>query len=492
MPRKAERCLAKGEKALPVHEVAADVAGRTAAIEASRFPANRCAGLAGSAHDRQHSAIDDRSPIITGLGAVSPLGPSAPAFIAGLRAGRSGVRLIEFDTARIKSRVVASCPEFDASAVISSADQKRLPRCVPMGLMAAQEAITHARLDIPRGDSEADLDAARRVGLILGTGAGGIDFTLDQAMAAYTGGADGRGRNPSLWTITNATHGNLAGELSIRIGARGPSMCISDGCASASDAIGTALGLIRSNRAGSPECVVVVGADAHLRWETVLGMELLGVISTRDPGATGEDPATMARPFDATRDGFVLGEGAWAIVLESPKHAERRGARALGRLRGYGATCDAYHRVRPAPDAAEGVRAIRLAIEDAQLKPEEIEVVHYHGTATPVNDELETRMVRMAFGGHADRLVGHSVKGAIGHPQGACGAASVVATFGAMIGLDGGDPFSVPTINLREPDPVCDLDYTPNEAKPLEARYALINCLAFGAKNSALVVEACR
>jgi len=477
---------------LPVGVGAADVAGTRSPARTSRFPANRCTGLAGSAHDRQHSAIDDRSAIITGLGAVSPLGLNAPAFIAGLRAGRSGVRPIEFDTARIKSRVVASCPEFDASAVLSSADQKRLPRCVPMGLMAAQEAITHAGLDIPTGDSEAELEAARRVGLILGTGAGGIDFTLDQAMAAYTGGADGRGRNPSLWTITNATHGNLAGELSIRIGARGPSMCISDGCASASDAIGTALGLIRSDRAGSPECVVVVGADAHLRWETVLGMELLGVISTRDPGATGEDPATMARPFDATRDGFVLGEGAWAIVLESPEHAECRGARALGRLRGYGATCDAYHRVRPAPDAAEGVRAIRLAIEDAGLAPEEIEVVHYHGTATPVNDELETRMVRMAFGEHADRLVGHSVKGAIGHPQGACGAASVVATLGAMIGLDGGEPFSVPTINLRQPDPACDLDYTPNEAKPLEARYALINCLAFGAKNSALVLEGCR
>ena len=477
---------------LPVGVGAADVAGTRSPARTSRFPANRCAGLAGSAHDRQHSAIDDRSAIITGLGAVSPLGLSAPAFIAGLRAGRSGVRPIEFDTARIKSRVVASCPEFDASAVLSSADQKRLPRCVPMGLMAAQEAITHARLDIPTGDSEAELEAARRVGLILGTGAGGIDFTLDQAMAAYTGGADGRGRNPSLWTITNATHGNLAGELSIRIGARGPSMCISDGCASASDAIGTALGLIRSDRAGSPECVVVVGADAHLRWETVLGMELLGVISTRDPGATGEDPATMARPFDATRDGFVLGEGAWGDCagIAGARGASRgEGARATARLRGD------LRRVPPgppAPDAAEGVRAIRLAIEDAGLAPEEIEVVHYHGTATPVNDELETRMVRMAFGEHADRLVGHSVKGAIGHPQGACGAASVVATLGAMIGLDGGEPFSVPTINLREPDPACDLDYTPNEAKPLEARYALINCLAFGAKNSALVLEGCR
>src|SRR5690606_15614483 len=139
------------------------------------------------------------------------------------------------------------------------------------------------------------------------------------------------------------------------------------------------------------------------------------------------------------------------------------------------------------PDASEGVRAIRDAIADAGLEPADIEMVHYHGTATPVNDELETRMVCLAFGGHADRLIGHSIKGAIGHPQGACGGASLVATLGAMIGLDGGEPFSPPTINLREPDPACDLDYTANEARATDARVALINCLAFGAKNSALV-----
>jgi len=457
-----------------------------------RFPANRDLRLAAGRVTRQHSAIDDRSAIITGLGAVSPLGVGAGRFVAGLRAGRSGVRRIGFDTSRIKSRVVADCSDFDPASVMSAADQKRLPRCVPMALAAAQEAVAHAGLDIPSGDTESELADARRIGLILGTGAGGIDFTLDQAHTAYTGGEDRRGRNPSLWTITNATHGNLAGELSIRIGARGPSLCISDGCASASDAFGMAMELIRSDRAGSPECVVVVGADAHLRWETVLGMELLGVISSRDPESSGEDPATMARPFDATRDGFVLGEGAWAAVLESPRHAAARGAKHLGRLLGYGSTCDASHRVRPAPDAAEGVRAIREAIADAGLEPEDIELIHYHGTATPVNDELETRMVRKAFGEHADRLVGHSVKGAIGHPQGACGAASVVATLGAMIGLDGGEPFAPPTINLHQPDPACDLDYTPNEPRGTEARLALINCLAFGAKNSALVLERCR
>lgn len=434
--------------------------------------------------------INQRPAIITGLGAISPLGVGVGAYIAGLRRGDSGVRRLEMETSRIRSTVAATCSAFDVYSVLSAADQKRLPRCVPMALAAVQEAIAHAGLDIPTAHDQPSLDRSRQIGLVLGTGAGGIDFTLDQAGMAYTGGDDRRGRNPSLWTITNATHGNLAGELSIRIGARGPSLCISDGCASASDAFGLALELIRSERPGSPECMIVVGADAHIRWETLLGMELLGVISTRDPDETGEDPSTMARPFDATRDGFVLGEGAWAAVLESPEHAARRGAKPLGQLLGYGSTCDAFHRVRPAPDAAEGVRAIRQAIEDAGLVPSDVDLVHYHGTATPVNDELETRMVREAFGDHADRLVGHSIKGAIGHPQGACGAASLVATLGAMLGLDGAGPFSPPTINLQNPDPACDLDYTPNEAAETGARVALINCLAFGAKNAALIVEA--
>jgi 3-oxoacyl-[acyl-carrier-protein] synthase II len=250
-----------------------------------------------------------------------------------------------------------------------------------------------------------------------------------------------------------------------------------------------AMDQLRSDRPGTPDSWIVVGADAHVRWETLWGMELLRVISTRDWSKDPEHAPRASRPFDKARDGFVLGEGAWAVVLERPAAARRRECRPLASALGYGATCDAYHRVRPDPEMAESVRAMHLAIQDAQLTPTDIEVIHYHGTSTQLNDAVETQAVKAAFGDHARNIQGHSVKGAIGHPQGASGLAALVATLAGLTGADGGPPFVMPTINLEHPDPACDLDYTPNTSRPTTARTALINCLAFGAKNSALVVS---
>ena len=434
-------------------------------------------------------------PVITGLGAVSPLGVGVGAFVRGLRAGASGVRrldLSEADRGRCVSTVAATCPGFDPRSAMDGPDLRRLPRLVPMALAACREALAQAGLGVEPGDDPTDdaRERSRRVALVLGTGAGGIDFTLDQAMAAY--GPERAGRSISLWTITNATHGNLAGELSIRLGLRGASLCVSTGCASSSDAIGHAMDMLRADRPGAPDAVLVVGADAHARWETLRGMELLGCVSTRDFSDRASDPAGASRPFDAGRDGFVLGEGAWAVLLERPDAARARGAPALGEALGYGATCDAHHRVRPEPDMREGARAIALALEDAGAAPGAIDAVQYHGTATMLNDPLETRAVRAALGDHASRVPGSSIKSMIGHPQGACGAASVVATLGALNGADAdpAGPFLPPTVNLTDPDPECDLDYTPGAARPTGARTALVNCLAFGAKNSALVIRA--
>jgi 3-oxoacyl-[acyl-carrier-protein] synthase II len=420
--------------------------------------------------------------VLTGMGAVTPVGCGVPAFARALREGRPGVRLLEFREERIKSTVGAECRDFVPSGVMGEADAARVPRLVPMALAAAQEAAAQARLPVGGG---LEREAARNVGLILGTGAGGIDFTLNQADAGYH-----KGRRPSLWTITNATHGNLAGELSIALGLRGPSLCVSTGCASSSDAVGLALEQLRGDRPGTPDTWIVVGADAHVRFETLYGMELLRVISTRNWREDPEHAHTASRPFDRTRDGFVLGEGAWVVVLERERAARRREVAPLGRVMGYGATCDAYHRVRPDPDMAESVRAMLLAVEDAGLKREEVEVIHYHGTSTQLNDAAETAAVKAAFGEHARRLAGHSVKGAIGHPQGASGLAAMVATVAGLVASDGGEPFLVPTINLKEADPACDLDYTPNASRATHAKTALINCLAFGAKNSALLVRA--
>jgi len=423
--------------------------------------------------------------VITGLGAVSPLGVGVPAYAAGLRAGRSGIRPLGFADDRIKSSASAQCPDFDPTSVLTPADLTRVPKLIPMALAAAREAAAQARLPIAEALGR---DASRAVGLVLGTGGGGIDFTLSQADAGH------HGRRPSLWTITNATHGNLAGELSIALGFRGPSLCVSTGCASSSDAFGMALEVLRGDRAGAPDTILVVGADAHVRWETLLGMELLRVISTRDFRADPAAAPTASRPFDKSRDGFILGEGAWAVVLDRLPAARRREARPIARAAGYAATCDAFHRVRPDPDMVESARAMTLAAQDAGLHLEEIQTVHYHGTSTQLNDALETVAVKLAFGDHAPRLAGHSVKGAIGHPQGACGMAALVATLAGLTSADTPAgvppaPFIPPTINLHTPDPACDLDYTPNTAAPTQATTALINCLAFGAKNTAIVVQ---
>lgn len=428
----------------------------------------------------------ERTGLVTGLGAVSPLGVGVPAFARALRAGASGLRPLDhairdaFDPP-LRTPAVAQCWDFDPASVLSTADLARLPRLVPMALAAAREAMSAARLT-PKDDEQ-----ARRIGLILGTGGGGIDFTLDQADAVH------HSRQPSLWTITNATHGNLAGELSIRLGLKGPSLCVSDGCASSSDALGVALEQLRSNRPGSPDAWVVVGADAHVRWETLRGMELLKVIATHEN--TPERAHAACKPFDADRDGFILGEGAWAVVVEREHFARAREADTVGAVLGYGVTCDAYHRVRPDPAMTESVRAIELALQDGTCAPEDVAFVQYHGTGTQLNDAQETEAIKRAFGEpHARTLVGGSIKGSIGHPQGACGLASVVATLTCLGNADGAGPFFPPTINLDTSDPACDLDYCANQARALSAQDAakpcLVNCLAFGAKNSALLVTA--
>lgn len=426
-----------------------------------------------------------RDVAITGLGVVSPIGVGLPAFTAALRAGRSGVRPLPFQHPSMRSTVAATCDDFDPATILDPAELRRVPRIIPMAIAAAREALAHARLnthDPALQQQPPDRARARDLGVILGTGGGGLEFVLHEAQRfAETGKA-------SMWSMTNATHGNMAGEISIALAARGPSLCISTGCASSSDAAGLALEQLRGRRPGSPDAWLVIGAEAAIAPAILVGMELLKVISTRDWRTQPAAAHTASRPFDQSRDGFVLGEGAYAIVLERAEAARARSAPILGHLAGYGATCDAYHRVRPDPDVAECVRAIHLAIEDAALAPGDIDLIHYHGTGTALNDAHETAVVHAAFQAHARALVGCSVKAAMGHPQGASGLMSLAAT---LAGLIDPAPFAPPTINLNEPDPACDLDYTPITPRPLDPRRryaALINCLAFGAKNAALVL----
>jgi 3-oxoacyl-[acyl-carrier-protein] synthase II len=336
-----------------------------------------------------------------------------------------------------------------------------------MALAASREAMQQAGLRLEPDDVESQ----RAVGVALGTGGGGLAFVEEQYRTWFT---QGKG---SLFSITAGTHGNLSSELSIALRLRGPSHVLSTGCTSATDAIGHAMMLIR---AGIVPAMLAGGADAPIAPGILKGFELMRVISTR----RWDDPAQASRPFSLDRDGFVLGEGAWMFVLESLEHAMHRGAEPLAELAGYGSTCDAYHRVQIAPDVVEPVRAMELALADARVGKDEVGYVNLHGTGTELNDRMETAALKKCFGPRAASIPMSSTKSMIGHPQGACGAAGLAAT---VLGLRAG--VLHPTINLDQPDPDCDLDYLPHHARRAEVDVALCNCIAFGSKNSALVVK---
>jgi 3-oxoacyl-[acyl-carrier-protein] synthase II len=264
--------------------------------------------------------------------------------------------------------------------------------------------------------------------------------------------------------------------VSISLRLRGVSHVLSCGCTSSTDAIAYAAALVRS---GDADVVLSGGADACVTPGMLFGFTKMRAVST----AYNDRPAAASRPFDRLRDGFVLGEGAWMVVLEAEERARARGAPIYASIDGYGSTCDAFHRVQMAPDGEEIVRAIALALDRAGRRKESIGYVSYHGTSTVLNDAVESRSMRRVFGAHADRLAGSSVKSMIGHPQGASGAAGIVTT---ALALARG--FLPPTINQTDPDPACDLDYIPNRGRLANVEAALCNCLGFGSKNSAMVI----
>ena len=408
-----------------------------------------------------------RRVVITGLGAVSPNGIGRDNFATACREGHSGISELVIDTAGLRSTVAGAAKDFHPNGVMDAVELRRVPRMVPMALSASREALEQSGLPV----SQIDIGLAREIGVSLGTGGGGLAFVEDQYRTFFTQGTG------SLFSITAGTHGNLSSELSIALGLRGPSHVLSTGCTSSTDAIGYAMLLIRN---GVVPIMLAGGADAPISRGILTAFEKMRVVSVR----RWDDPAQASRPFSADRDGFILGEGAWMFVLEDREHALARGAPILAELAGYGSTCDAYHRVQIAPDVQEPVRAIELALADAGISKGEIGYVNLHGTATVLNDRLETATIKKCFGPLAAGIPCSSTKSMIGHPQGACGAAGVAAT---VLGFR--DGLFHPTINLDLPDPECDLDYIPAGARSLEVDAALCNCIAFGSKNSALVLR---
>jgi len=415
---------------------------------------------------------NDQRVVVTGLGVVAPNGIGRDAYIENCLAGVSGVSRYEgSEHVDLKTNAVAAVRGFDALSVMDLAESRRVPRMVHLALAASREALGMARLDDIAPD---DLERQRSIGVALGTGGGGLAFVEEQYRLLFTEG------RASLYSITAGTHGNLSSELSIALKLRGPSHVLSTGCTSSTDAIGYATMLVRARVV---PMMLVGGADAPIAPGILNAFEKMRVVSTR----RWDNPTAASRPFDVDRDGFVLGEGAWMFVIETLEHALARGAAPLVEIAGYGSTCDAFHRVQIAPDVVEPARAIELALGSAGASAADIDYVNLHGTGTDLNDRMETLAMKKVLGTRAYDVPMSSTKSMIGHPQGACGAAGLAAT---ILGMTRGRVH--PTINLTTPDPACDLDYIPNTARDVSVNTALCNCIAFGSKNSAIVLRAMR
>jgi 3-oxoacyl-[acyl-carrier-protein] synthase II len=412
--------------------------------------------------------------VITGIGAVSPFGIGRERYWDAVRRGCSGTRAItEFDAHDLGCRVAAPVPPVSITDVPLlegddqgdpgyRADPERYSRAALIGVIAAREAWADAGLSI----------AEPGAGVIIGSGGGGIDVGERQYYDYFVDG----GRRVSPYAIPVSIVGMMSSEISISLRLHGVSHVLSCGCTSSTDAIGYAAALIRS---GDADVLLSGGADAAVTPGMMFGFARMRAVSKM----YNDRPAEASRPFEKHRDGFVLGEGAWMLVLEREDRAIARGAHVYASIDGYGSTCDAYHRVQMAPDGEQIVRAMSLALDRAGRARESIGYVNFHGTSTVLNDAVESRCVRQFLGAHADRVAGSSVKSMIGHPQGASGAAGIVAT---ALGMQRG--YLPPTINHREPDPACDLDFIPNEGRAADVEVAMCNCLGFGSKNSVIVL----
>jgi 3-oxoacyl-[acyl-carrier-protein] synthase II len=411
-----------------------------------------------------------RRAVITGLGAVSPNGIGRETFWKATRDGISGVRRIgRFDCSGFASQVAGEITGFDEDQWVSYKDRPHVSRVVPLSIAAVTEALEDAGLE----PSSMNREELRGIGVILGSGGGAQAFTEEQ----YRLWHEGNWRQCSVYVVPSSTIGTLASEISMRFGFRGLSHVVSTGCTSSTDALAYAM---RNIQAGVLDTVVAGGADAPIAPLILRGFIGMRILSTH----WNAEPERASRPFSRDRDGFVLGEGAWFFVLEDLERAKARGARIYAELAGYGSTCEAYHRVRMEECGEEPARAIGIALDEAGLAPSDVDYVNYHGTSTDLNDRIETRALKLAFGADANRVPGSSLKSLIGHPQGACGAAGIAATVLAM--RDGVLP---PTINLDEPDPNCDLDYVAESGRRAHIEHAVANCIAFGSKNSAIALR---
>jgi 3-oxoacyl-[acyl-carrier-protein] synthase II len=407
-----------------------------------------------------------RRVVITGMGVVTPIGIGVEAFWDALKIGRSGVsRLTFFDTTDYPTKIDAEIKGFEAEKFIDKKHIRRMDRFTQFAYAAADMAIRDAKMDGYQGDMD-------RVGVIVGSGIGGLSTIEEEHEVLRQKGM----HRVSPFLIPKLISNIAPGEIAIKWGFTGPNYAVSSACATSNHAIGDALRLIRY---GDADAIIAGGSEAAI---TPLGFA--GFCQARTLSQRNDAPEKASRPFDKDRDGFVMGEGAGIIVLESLEHAQARGAKIYAELVGYGATDDAYHITAPNPEATSAIKAMQHALKDGDARPEQIQYVNAHGTSTALNDKTETKALHAVFGAHAKKLAISSTKSMTGHLLGAAGVVELVATTLCM-----NHNTAHPTINYETPDPECDLDYVPNKARPMEIEYALSNSLGFGGHNAVLVLK---
>lgn len=404
--------------------------------------------------------------VVTGMGAVTPVGNDVPTMWKNVVEGRSGVgKITLFDASDLETQIAAEVKGFDPVALLGAKTARRMDRYTQFALAATQEAVADAGLTFGPGDNE-------RVAVIIGTGIGGMATLVQQVRLLDETGP----RRVSPFFIPMVLSDSAAGQVAIAFGIRGPNMAIISACASGANCIGEAAEMIRHGRVDKAICGA---AEASILRLAIAAFNIMGAVSRRN-----DDPTRACRPFDANRDGFVMAEGAGIVILERLEDALARGAHLYAEIIGYGSSADAYHITAPLEDGAGAALAMRTALTSADLVPSDVDYINAHGTSTPLNDRAETLAIKSVFGDHAYRLAVSSTKSVTGHLLGASGAVEAIITAKAL--QEGILP---PTINYETPDPECDLDYVPNRARQAPLRVAISNSFGFGGHNACLALR---
>lgn len=404
--------------------------------------------------------------VVTGIGMVTPLGNDVSSSWQALVSGQSGIAPItRFDTDGFQTSIAAEVSGFEPTDYVSKKEARTTDPFIQFAIAASAQAVENADLKISSSN-------ATRIATLIGSGLGGVATMERESESLFNKGP----RRVSPFLVPMMVADMAAGKVSIHLGTKGPAICITSSCCSGSDSIGEAAEMIKR---GDVDIAIAGGAEATITRLGISGFSAAGALSRRN-----SEPQLASRPFDAERDGFVMGEGGAVLVLESLEHAEQRGAKIVGEIAGFGFTADAHHITQPSEGGEGGVRSMRLAMENANLRPDEIDYINAHGTSTPYNDRSETQAIKTAFGEASDRVVVSSSKSMTGHLLGAGGA--MEAAFCILAIRDGIVP---PTINLENPDPDCDLDYVPHVAREMRVRTALSNSFGFGGHNTALIFK---